>query len=87
MTAASCKKLKIHNREAAIKKKYYFLFTAWFEKVYRAKFQSKGRRLVFKTGVIIHVQNDIFLSISIHIFIFVIKFKNNMNYFFCEFDR
>ena len=33
------------------------LHTASFEKVYRTIFQSKRRWLVFKTGVIIYIQN------------------------------
>ena len=33
-------------------------YTAVFEKVYRTILQSKRRRLVFKTGVIMYIQND-----------------------------
>ena len=60
-------------------------YTAWFGKVYRTIFQSKRRRLVFKTGVIIYIQNynyknksKIFLRINLHIFIFIIKLKHNI---------
>ena len=34
-----------------------FFGTAVFKKVYRTIFQSKRRRLVFKTGVIMYIQN------------------------------
>ena len=34
------------------------LSTALFEKVYRTVFQTKRRRLVFKTGVIMYIQDD-----------------------------
>ena len=54
---------------------------------------KKRRRLVFKTGVIIYIQNytknqlKIFLSINLHIFYICYDInKHNMN-FFCEFDR
>ena len=57
--------------------------TALFRKVYPTIFQSKRRRLVFKTGVIIYIQNYTYLFLSLYflIYIFVIKFKHNMNFY------
>ena len=52
--------------------------TAIFGKVYRTISQSKGRRLVFKTGVIMYNQNDtyikyskIFLNIYVFTYIYI----------------
>ena len=53
--------------------------------------QSKRRRLVFKTGVIKYIQNNIKITkntFKLHIFISFIKLKLNLNIFCCcEFDR
>ena len=38
--------------------------TAVFEKVYRTISQSKRRQLVFKTGVIMYIQNDTYKNYS-----------------------
>ena len=52
-------------------------------KVYRTKFQSKKWRLVLRNrGHYVHSKCK-----YLHIFIFVIKLKHNMNIFVCEFDR
>ena len=59
--------------------------TALFEKVYRAIFQHKRRRLIFLTGFIIYIQKDTYKNwskIYIHIFVFVIKLEHDMNTFF-----
>ena len=67
--------------------------TAWFEKVYRTIFQSKGRRLVFKTGVIIQIQNYTSWKLVENIFkVFYIYLnflwnKNNMIFFVNSIDR
>ena len=63
--------------------------TALFGKVYRTIFQSKRRRLVFKTGVImilINMCTKICVSILyLHIIIFVIKLKHNMIFLYSTF--
>ena len=46
------------------------LTTAVFGKVYRTIFKSNRRRLVFKTGVILYIQNDTFSKIfKVYIYI------------------
>ena len=71
--------------------------TAVFGKVYRTISQSKKRRLVFKTGVIMYIQNEriirFFFEIYVyvqctylHTFMFVIKLKHRI-IFLCEFYR
>ena len=54
----------------------FFSYTAVFEKVYRTIFESKRRRLVFKTGVVMYSRKYL-KSVYLHIFIFV-KNKNKI---------
>ena len=60
-------------------------YTALFGKVYLTIFQSKRRRLVVKTEVIMYIQNEKITqkyfkyTIFTYIYIFVIKLKHNMN--------
>ena len=50
---------------------------------------SKSKRLVLKTGVIMYIKKLLgnILTIYLHIFIFVIKLKQNMNISLFKFDR
>ena len=94
LKSESTKQLKITLKTIFFNKsaRIFCDLTALFEKVYRTKFQSKRRWLVFKTGVIMYIQNNnfnntykIFLSIYLHIFISLKKLKHKIN-ICCEFD-